>query len=152
REKFEKADKEKSARDVDFDKKDGGDKSKSDSREQRRADDGRPDPHDALVDPDAKKKAESGGGSGFKDKASKAKDRKSSAKGGGEPDKDKDDKGEKQKPKAPQVWKRDEARKTFARVYVGDGNSLELVSIHVSVVVEGPRARTIVDHVFRNPH
>src|SRR5262249_33232529 len=41
---------------------------------------------------------------------------------------------------------------TFARVYVGDGNALELVSLHVSVVVEGPRARTLVDHVFRNPH
>ena len=44
------------------------------------------------------------------------------------------------------------SRKTFARVYVGDGNSLELISIHVSVSVEGPRARTVVDHVFRNPH
>ena len=39
-----------------------------------------------------------------------------------------------------------------ARVYVGDGNSLELVSLHVSVTIEGPRARTVVDHVFRNPH
>ncbi len=54
--------------------------------------------------------------------------------------------------KAPQVWKRDRSRPTFARVYVGDGNSLELVSLHVSVTIEGPRARTVVDHVFRNPH
>ena len=30
--------------------------------------------------------------------------------------------------------------------------SLDLVSLHVSVVVEGHRARTTVDHVFRNPH
>ena len=40
----------------------------------------------------------------------------------------------------------------MARVYVGDGNSLELVSLHVTTTVEGPRARTVVDHVFRNPH
>lgn len=56
------------------------------------------------------------------------------------------------KTKPPQVWHRDGSRPTFARVYVGDNNSLELVSLHVSVIVEGPRARTLVDHVFRNPH
>src|SRR5262249_36009057 len=54
--------------------------------------------------------------------------------------------------KAPQVWHREQSQPTLARVYVGDGNALELVSLHVSVVVEGPRARTVVDHVFRNPH
>jgi hypothetical protein len=52
----------------------------------------------------------------------------------------------------PHVWKRDRNRPSFARVYVGDGNSLELVSIQVNVTVEGPRARTVVDHIFRNPH
>ena len=59
---------------------------------------------------------------------------------------------EKKADEEPQVWQRDRGRPTFARVYVGDGNSLELVSLHVSVTVEGPRARTLVDHVFRNPH
>ncbi len=54
--------------------------------------------------------------------------------------------------KKPQVWHRDRGRPTFARVYIGDGNSLELVSLHVSVTIEGPRARTVVDHIFRNPH
>jgi hypothetical protein len=54
--------------------------------------------------------------------------------------------------KAPRVWHRDRAQPTVARVYVGDGNALELVSLHVSVTVEGPRARTVVDHVFRNPN
>ncbi|HTU90573.1 MAG TPA: VIT domain-containing protein, partial [Gemmataceae bacterium] len=54
--------------------------------------------------------------------------------------------------KQPQVWHRDRGQPTFARVYVGDGNSLELVSLHVSVTIEGPRARTVVDHIFRNPH
>jgi Flp pilus assembly protein TadD len=54
--------------------------------------------------------------------------------------------------KGPEVWKRDAGRPAFARVYVGDGNSLELVSLHVTATVEGPRARTVVDHVFRNPH
>jgi hypothetical protein len=53
--------------------------------------------------------------------------------------------------KLAQVWKRN-GPPTFARVDVGNGNSLELVSLHVSVTVEGPRARTLVDHVFRNPH
>jgi hypothetical protein len=52
----------------------------------------------------------------------------------------------------PFVWKRDQTKPTFARVYLGGGNSLELVSIHVTVLVEGPRSRTLVDHVFRNPH
>jgi tetratricopeptide (TPR) repeat protein len=41
---------------------------------------------------------------------------------------------------------------TVARVYVGDGNALELVSLHITVIIEGPRARTLIDHVFRNPH
>ena len=58
----------------------------------------------------------------------------------------------KEKPKTPTVWHRDRSRPTFARVYVGDKNALELVSLHVSVTIEGPRARTLVDHVFRNPH
>lgn len=57
-----------------------------------------------------------------------------------------------QEAKQPQVWRRDRQRPTFARVYVGNGNSLELVSLNVTVTVEGPRARTLVDHVFRNPH
>jgi hypothetical protein len=52
----------------------------------------------------------------------------------------------------PQVWHRDRRQPSFARVYVGDRNSLELVSLHVTVTVEGPRARTLVDHIFRNPH
>src|SRR5262249_10812984 len=58
----------------------------------------------------------------------------------------------KPKPKAPQVWHRDAARKTLARVYVGDGNALELVSLHVSVVVEGPRARPVLAPFSRTPH
>jgi hypothetical protein len=56
------------------------------------------------------------------------------------------------KPAPPKVWHRDRARPTFARVYVGDRKSLDLVSLHVNVVIEGHRARTTVDHVFRNPH
>lgn len=54
--------------------------------------------------------------------------------------------------KPPQTWKRSAQRPTFARVYVGSGNSLELVSLNVTVTVEGPRARTLVDHIFHNPH
>jgi hypothetical protein len=54
--------------------------------------------------------------------------------------------------KLPQVWKQQRGRPTFARVYLGDGNALELVSLQVTITIEGPRARTVVDHVFRNPH
>ncbi len=60
--------------------------------------------------------------------------------------------GDKSGKKQPQVWHHDRSQPTFARVYVGDGNALELVSLHVSVTIEGPRARTVVDHIFRNPH
>ena len=52
----------------------------------------------------------------------------------------------------PQVWHRDQGQPTVARVYVGDKNSLDLVSLHVTVTIDGPRARTLVDHVFHNPH
>jgi hypothetical protein len=54
--------------------------------------------------------------------------------------------------RTPQVWHRDRRRPAFARVYLGGGNSLELVSLQVTVTVEGPRARTLVDHIFHNPH
>lgn len=56
------------------------------------------------------------------------------------------------KKEKPQIWKRSAKRPTFARVDIGNGNTLELVSLRVSVVIDGPRARTLVDHVFRNPH
>jgi len=60
--------------------------------------------------------------------------------------------GSAQKSQAPQVWHHQGTRPTFARVYLGEGNSLELVSLQVTVTIEGPRARTTVDHIFRNPH
>jgi hypothetical protein len=59
---------------------------------------------------------------------------------------------EKEKSERPQTWTRDGQPPTFARVYIGNGNSLDLVSLQVTVTVEGPRARTVVDHIFRNPH
>jgi hypothetical protein len=55
-------------------------------------------------------------------------------------------------PELPQVWQKDAGQPALARVSVGDKQTLDLVSLHVSVVIEGPRARTIVDHVYRNPH
>jgi hypothetical protein len=60
--------------------------------------------------------------------------------------------GDQAAPQQPAVWRRDQARPTVARVLVGPRESLELVSLHVHVTVEGPRARTLVDHVFRNPY
>ena len=51
------------------------------------------------------------------------------------------------------AWKEDaDVRPRVARVLCADRSRLELVALHVSVTVEGPRARTVVDHVFRNPH
>ena len=50
-----------------------------------------------------------------------------------------DPKSERRPDQPPQVWHRDAQRPTFARVYVGDRNSLELVSLHVTVTIEGPR-------------
>jgi hypothetical protein len=66
----------------------------------------------------------------------------------------KDSKGEKaaQESGAAQTWTRDGRPPTFARVYIGNGNSLDLVSLQVTVTIEGPRARTVVDHIFHNPH
>jgi hypothetical protein len=57
-----------------------------------------------------------------------------------------------EKTSPPQTWKSNGQRPNFARVYIGDGNALELVSLHVTVTIEGPRARTFVDHIFHNPH
>src|SRR5262249_18367852 len=72
-----------------------------------------------------------------------------SAREKGKEAKEKKDDGEK-KP-APQVWRRKGARPTMARVDVGNGNTLDMVSLHVSVLIDGPRARTVVDQIFRNP-
>ncbi|HZU35357.1 MAG TPA: VIT and VWA domain-containing protein, partial [Gemmataceae bacterium] len=54
--------------------------------------------------------------------------------------------------KAQTVYRERAARPTFARVYLGDGNALELVSMQVTTTIEGPRARTVVDHIFYNPY
>lgn len=69
--------------------------------------------------------------------------------GGGRINGEKDNLKGKQSPK---VWKRKRGKPTFPRVYVGNGNSLDLVSMRVTVTIDGPRARTLVDHVFHNPH
>jgi hypothetical protein len=69
----------------------------------------------------------------------------------GEKGKEKKNETGEKKP-APQVWRRKGARPTMARVDVGNGNTLDMVSLHVSVLIDGPRARTVVDQIFRNPH
>lgn len=53
---------------------------------------------------------------------------------------------------APQSWRRHTDQGSFAQVSLGGGQSLELRDVRVSVRVEGHRARTVVDHVFYNPH
>jgi hypothetical protein len=78
----------------------------------------------------------------------KLKDREHSRK----KDLDKAESGKDKKGHASRIWQRDHGRPTFARVYIGNGNSLELVSLQVTVTIEGPRARTLVDHIFHNPH
>jgi hypothetical protein len=52
----------------------------------------------------------------------------------------------------PEVWHAEPRRPTVARVYLGDKNTLMLISLQVTVSVDGPRARTVVDHIFYNPH
>ncbi len=71
--------------------------------------------------------------------------------GGGVTGADKAKAGKEKPPAKPKTWKR-KGTPTFARVYVGGGNSLELVRMMINVTVEGPRARTLVDHIFYNPH
>lgn len=51
-----------------------------------------------------------------------------------------------------QSWRRVAGGARFATVSLGGGHSLELRKVRVDVQVEGMRARTIVDHIFFNPH
>jgi len=53
---------------------------------------------------------------------------------------------------AAQSWRRVNGAARFATVSLGGGQSLELKKVRVSVQVEGIRARTVVDHIFYNPH
>ncbi|MCA9576040.1 MAG: VWA domain-containing protein [Myxococcales bacterium] len=52
----------------------------------------------------------------------------------------------------PQTWRRTSNAARFATVALGGGQTLELRDVRVRVHVEGFRARTVVDHVFYNPH
>ncbi|HJL49410.1 MAG TPA: VIT and VWA domain-containing protein, partial [Polyangiaceae bacterium LLY-WYZ-15_(1-7)] len=60
--------------------------------------------------------------------------------------------GEGEPAPGPQSWRRATNAARFATVSLGGGHSLELRRVRVSVHVEGLRARTVVDHVFYNPH
>ncbi len=51
-----------------------------------------------------------------------------------------------------QSWRRVSNQSRFATVSLGGGATLELRKVRVDVQVEGLRARTIVDHIFYNPH
>lgn len=53
---------------------------------------------------------------------------------------------------APQSWRRVAEGTRLATVSLGGGQTLELTRMRVTVQVEGMRARTIVDHIFHNPH
>lgn len=53
---------------------------------------------------------------------------------------------------AAQSWRRVTGASRFATVALGGGATLELRRVRVSVKVEGFRARTVVDHIFYNPH
>ncbi len=52
----------------------------------------------------------------------------------------------------PQAWQQATDSVEFASVDVGDGETLTLVEERVTAKVEGLRARTIVDHIYYNPH
>ena len=57
-------------------------------------------------------------------------------------------------PKKPKkrVWKRSKSNTTLSKVSVGGGKTLKLKKMRMTVQVEGLRARTIIDHIYYNPH
>ncbi len=65
----------------------------------------------------------------------------------------KDEKKDKKKgkPKA-QVWQRTKSNTVLSKVSVGGGKYLQLKKFRVSVQVEGMRVRTLIDHIYYNPH
>lgn len=54
--------------------------------------------------------------------------------------------------KKPQVWKRTRQNTVLSRVSVGGNKYLLLKKMRVTVSVEGVRARTVIDHIYYNPH
>lgn len=52
----------------------------------------------------------------------------------------------------PQVWQRSKTNTVLSKVSVGGGKYLILNKMRVSVYVEGLRARTVIDHIYFNPH
>ena len=58
---------------------------------------------------------------------------------------------EKEKPKA-QVWKRTEKGTVLSKVSVGGKKFLLLKKLRVTVSVQGARVRTVMDHIYYNPH
>jgi len=52
----------------------------------------------------------------------------------------------------PQSWQTLSEDPIFATVSVGDTETLELVKLRVTTQIEGLRARTLVDHIYYNPH
>ncbi len=55
-------------------------------------------------------------------------------------------------PQQPQQWTQTSDDVSFASVDVGGGETLELKRMRVTAKVEGLRARTLVDHIYYNPH
>ncbi len=51
-----------------------------------------------------------------------------------------------------QPWQTDQDGQRFAQVDVGDGETLELRRLRITVRIEGLRARTLIDHVYYNPY
>lgn len=64
----------------------------------------------------------------------------------------KEAKPEDEKKKKPQVWQRSKSNTVLSKVSVGGGKYLTLQKMRVSVSVEGLRARTVIDHIYYNPH
>ena len=50
------------------------------------------------------------------------------------------------------LWQRSKTRTFLSRVSVGDKKYLRLEKLRVTVQVEGLRVRTILDHIYYNPH
>ena len=63
----------------------------------------------------------------------------------------KDKKKGKKKPKA-QVWQRSKQNTVLSKVSVGGGKFLTLKKMRINVQAEGLRVRTVIDHIYYNPH
>ena len=52
----------------------------------------------------------------------------------------------------PKAWKRTPKGTVLSKVSVGGGKFLKLKKLRITVEVQGPRVRTVMDHIYQNPY